>query len=259
MTRSPTPHDPPPGPGAWPRCARSPPHPRSDDASAPEAGALGELGRRLEIRFGSAQYHLRTLERAGIARRVGARRKRGGVEPLFEVPHSLWVDHHADAPLGTLEAVHHAYLAAMQRRLTPRPSSPNRRLQTETRSARESSSLGPRTSRPPPRPAPVPAPARRAGARTAERRLDALHRLGPAIPDPALGVPTPRRARARPVSPAARELAPPLLGPARGRRGRSCRAPDADGPVRRGASLGSRTDRAEEPRFRIFLLGPARG
>ena len=35
-----------------------------------ETLSASELGRRLRIRFGSAQYHLRTLERAGIARRV---------------------------------------------------------------------------------------------------------------------------------------------------------------------------------------------
>lgn len=90
-----------------------------------ETLSASELGRRLRIRFGSAQYHLRTLERAGIARRVGKRRKRGGVEVLFEVPHSLWVDYDADAPLGMREAVHHAYLAELQRRLDAAAAEPD--------------------------------------------------------------------------------------------------------------------------------------
>jgi DNA-binding transcriptional ArsR family regulator len=89
-----------------------------------ETLSASELGRRLRIRFGSAQYHLRTLERAGIARRVDQRRKRGGVEVLFEVPHSLWVDYDADAPLGIREAVHRAYLAELGRRLDASAAEP---------------------------------------------------------------------------------------------------------------------------------------
>jgi DNA-binding transcriptional ArsR family regulator len=90
-----------------------------------ETLSASELGRRLRIRFGSAQYHLRTLERAGIARRVGERRKRGGVEVLFEVPHSLWVDHDAEAPPGMRQAVYHAYLAELQRRLDAAAAEPD--------------------------------------------------------------------------------------------------------------------------------------
>jgi DNA-binding transcriptional ArsR family regulator len=89
-----------------------------------ETLSASELGRRLRIGFGSAQYHLRTLERAGIARRVDQRRKRGGVEVLFEVPHSLWVDYDADAPLGIREAVHRAYLAELGRRLDASAAEP---------------------------------------------------------------------------------------------------------------------------------------
>jgi DNA-binding transcriptional ArsR family regulator len=82
-----------------------------------DALSASELARRLRIRFGSAQYHLRALERAGIARRVDQRRKRGGVEILFQVPHSLWVDLDADAPLGMRQAVYRSYLAELGRRL----------------------------------------------------------------------------------------------------------------------------------------------
>jgi DNA-binding transcriptional ArsR family regulator len=78
--------------------------------------SASELARRLDIGFGSAQYHLRTLERAGIARRVGERRKRGGTEILFEVPRELRVDLDAGTA-GDLRSVHHASLAELQRRL----------------------------------------------------------------------------------------------------------------------------------------------
>lgn len=93
--------------------------------------SASELARRLEIRFGSAQYHLRTLERAGIARRVEQRRKRGGVEVLFEVPHSLWVDHDTDAPLEMRVAVHRAYLAELQRRLEAAAAEPHHPQDTD--------------------------------------------------------------------------------------------------------------------------------
>ncbi len=89
-----------------------------------ESLSASELARRLQIRFGSAQYHLRTLERAGIARRVGERQKRGGVEVLFEVPRSLWVDYAADAPPGMREAVHRANLAELGRRLDAAAAEP---------------------------------------------------------------------------------------------------------------------------------------
>jgi DNA-binding transcriptional ArsR family regulator len=86
--------------------------------------SASELARRLRIRFGSAQYHLRTLERAGIARRVGQRSKRGGVEILFDVPQSMRVDLDADAPSEMREAVHRAYLAEIARRLEASAAEP---------------------------------------------------------------------------------------------------------------------------------------
>jgi DNA-binding transcriptional ArsR family regulator len=82
-----------------------------------EALSASELARRLEIRFGSAQYHLRSLVRAGVARRVGERRRRGGTEILFEVPHGLWVDVGAETPLGMRQAMNHAYVAELLRRM----------------------------------------------------------------------------------------------------------------------------------------------
>jgi DNA-binding transcriptional ArsR family regulator len=82
-----------------------------------EALSASELARRLGIRFGSAQYHLRSLERAGIALRVGERIRRGGTEILFEVPHGLWVDVEPDAPLGMRQAMNRAYVAELLRRM----------------------------------------------------------------------------------------------------------------------------------------------
>jgi DNA-binding transcriptional ArsR family regulator len=79
--------------------------------------SASELARRLGIRFGSAQYHLRSLERAGIALRVGERSRRGGTEILFEVPHGLWVDVEPDAPLGMRQAMNRAYVAELLRRM----------------------------------------------------------------------------------------------------------------------------------------------
>lgn len=82
-----------------------------------EALSASELARRLGIRFGSAQYHLRSLERAGIALRVGERTRRGGTEILFEVPHDLWVDEGPDTPVGTRQAMSRAYVTEILRRM----------------------------------------------------------------------------------------------------------------------------------------------
>jgi DNA-binding transcriptional ArsR family regulator len=79
--------------------------------------SASELARRLAIRFGSAQYHLRSLERAGIALRVGERTRRGGTEVLFEVPHDLWVDEGPDTPVGTRQAMNRAYITEILRRM----------------------------------------------------------------------------------------------------------------------------------------------
>jgi DNA-binding transcriptional ArsR family regulator len=82
-----------------------------------ESLSASELARRLEIRFGSAQYHLRSLERAGIAVKVGERSRRGGTEVLFEVPHDIWVDEGPDAPVRTRQAMSRAYVAEVLRRM----------------------------------------------------------------------------------------------------------------------------------------------
>lgn len=79
--------------------------------------SASELARRLDIRFGSAQYHLRSLERAGIAHRVGERTRRGGTEVLFEVPHDLWVDEGPETPVGTRQAMNRAYVGEILRRM----------------------------------------------------------------------------------------------------------------------------------------------
>ena len=76
-----------------------------------EALSASALARRLGIRFGSAHYHLRSLEQAGIALRVGERTRRGGTEILFEVPRDISVDEGPDTPVGTRQAMSRAYVA----------------------------------------------------------------------------------------------------------------------------------------------------
>lgn len=92
-----------------------------------EPMSASELARRLDIRFGSARFHLRLLERAGVAHRVGERRKRGGVEILFEVPPELWVDITPDAPASLRQAMTRAYLAEIQRRMDAEAAEPEPR------------------------------------------------------------------------------------------------------------------------------------
>jgi DNA-binding transcriptional ArsR family regulator len=89
-----------------------------------EGLSASELARRLQVRFGSAQYHLRSLQRAGIARKVAQRRKRGGMEVLYEVPRSLWVDSDSDAPAGLRQAMNRAYLGEVARRLDASAAEP---------------------------------------------------------------------------------------------------------------------------------------
>ena len=48
--------------------------------------SASELARRLEIRFGSARFHLQQLVRGGLAHPAGDRRVRGGLELLFSAP-----------------------------------------------------------------------------------------------------------------------------------------------------------------------------
>jgi DNA-binding transcriptional ArsR family regulator len=79
--------------------------------------SASELARRLGIRFGSAQYHLRSLERAGIALQSGERTRRGGTEILFEVPRDIRVDEGPDTPLGIRHAMDRAYVAEVVRRM----------------------------------------------------------------------------------------------------------------------------------------------
>jgi DNA-binding transcriptional ArsR family regulator len=86
--------------------------------------SASELARRLQIRFGSAQYHLQALERAGIARKVAERSKRGGTEVLHQVPGSLWVDPDQDTPRGMRQAINRAYLAEISRRLDAAAAEP---------------------------------------------------------------------------------------------------------------------------------------
>lgn len=84
---------------------------------AAEPLSASELARRLGVRVGSAQYHLHTLVRAGIAVPAGERVRRGGRELLFTVPADTGVELAGDAPpelRGRLDA---AYVAELRRLL----------------------------------------------------------------------------------------------------------------------------------------------
>jgi DNA-binding transcriptional ArsR family regulator len=79
--------------------------------------SASELARRLEIRFGAAQYHLRSLAQAGIALRVGERNRRGGTEVLYRVPRDIRVDEGPDTPEPMRRAMDRAYVAEVIRRM----------------------------------------------------------------------------------------------------------------------------------------------
>ena len=69
--------------------------------------SASELARRLEIRFGSARFHLQQLVKGGMAHPAGDRRVRGGVELLFSAPQDVWVDIDPADP-ATTAAMHRA-------------------------------------------------------------------------------------------------------------------------------------------------------
>ncbi len=78
--------------------------------------SASELARRLEIRFGSARFHLQQLVRGGLAHPAGDRRVRGGLELLFSAPEEVRVDIDPAEP-ATTAAMHHALVAELGRRL----------------------------------------------------------------------------------------------------------------------------------------------
>ena len=78
--------------------------------------SASELARRLEIRFGSARFHLQQLVRGGLAHPAGDRRVRGGRELLFSAPEEVRVDIDPTGP-ATTAAMHHALVAELGRRL----------------------------------------------------------------------------------------------------------------------------------------------
>jgi DNA-binding transcriptional ArsR family regulator len=82
-----------------------------------EPMSASELARRLDVRFGSAQYHLGSLARAGIALKVGERNRRGGTEVLYRVPHDIRVDEGPDTPEPMRRAIDRAYVAEVIRRM----------------------------------------------------------------------------------------------------------------------------------------------
>jgi hypothetical protein len=84
---------------------------------AAEPLSASGLARRLGIRVGSAQFHLRTLVRAGIAVRAGERVHRGGRELLYRVPAGYGVQVPVEAPEGLRDQANTAYVTELQRLL----------------------------------------------------------------------------------------------------------------------------------------------
>jgi predicted ArsR family transcriptional regulator len=82
-----------------------------------EALSASDLASRLDIRFGSARFHLSKLIEAGIAQPAGERVIRGGKALLYEVPEKLWVDIPPEAPPALTAALHRATMVELGRRL----------------------------------------------------------------------------------------------------------------------------------------------
>jgi DNA-binding transcriptional ArsR family regulator len=80
------------------------------------------LARELDILPGSARYHLRTLERAGIVQRAGERTIRGGREVLYSSPDVVRLDD--EVPPSVRRATDRAYLQDLQAVLDEAASEP---------------------------------------------------------------------------------------------------------------------------------------
>jgi len=93
--------------------------------------SASSLARALGIRYGSAQFHLGVLIRIGIAERVSERKRRGGIEVLYAIPHGFKVELDSTASPETWHAMYRAHLADLTRRLEatathPRPEDATR-------------------------------------------------------------------------------------------------------------------------------------
>jgi len=84
---------------------------------AAEPLSASELARRLGIRTGSAQFHLRTLVQAGIAVPAGERTRRGGRELLYRVPSGTGIEVRPETTASLRGQVDAAYVAELQRLL----------------------------------------------------------------------------------------------------------------------------------------------
>jgi DNA-binding transcriptional ArsR family regulator len=82
-----------------------------------DALSASDLARRLDLRFGSARYHVHKLVEAGIAVPAGERVDRGGTALLFRVPEALWIDLDADAPPELNVAIRRSLVRELERRL----------------------------------------------------------------------------------------------------------------------------------------------
>jgi DNA-binding transcriptional ArsR family regulator len=75
--------------------------------------SASSLARELGVLPGSARFHIGVLARAGIARRAGERRIRGGVEVLYTAPDAVELDD--DVEPAVRRATDRAYLDELVR------------------------------------------------------------------------------------------------------------------------------------------------
>ena len=102
--------------------------------------SASELARRLEIRFGSARFHLHQLVDGGLALPAGERRVRGGLELLFSAPDDVWWTSIPTNPATTAtlhRALAQSSAAGCIRRVRPSPGAT--RPWTSCRSGRSGS------------------------------------------------------------------------------------------------------------------------
>jgi DNA-binding transcriptional ArsR family regulator len=98
---------------------------------SPESAS--SLARALGIRYGSAQFHLGVLAQIGVAERVGERKKRGGTEVRYAIPHGFKVELDPTAPPEVWLAMYRAHLADLMRRLESTAAHPQPEDATRSR------------------------------------------------------------------------------------------------------------------------------
>jgi DNA-binding transcriptional ArsR family regulator len=81
-----------------------------------ESLSASDLARRLDIRFGSARFHLHQLVDAGIVHAAGERTERGGTARLFRATEGFRIDVDPETPDLNV-ALHRSVATELRRRL----------------------------------------------------------------------------------------------------------------------------------------------